>query len=264
MHTEDRDEARPVSRAFIETYAHTSTKLATTSSCRAPSASEQLQAARRVPCEASRWKLVYPPARARDAMPRSTVGAALSKQIAASGGWACAACDAVLPAAYEIDHIIPIADGGHDDRSNMQALCPNCHAAKTQTERIRRTAAAASRRRRGMYADRNDTFSNGIATCTLCLRRRRDGTPHPVCWTIEARCGRPPRIAPLDHYRRTSSRYAFPRKGGRNRSHAMTGRMTSVAKRGLGSISTARAPHHRLVAPAPSPVASPSPSGPRT
>ena len=31
----------------------------------------------------------------------------------------------------QVDHIIPLAQGGHDIPSNMIALCPNCHSAKT-------------------------------------------------------------------------------------------------------------------------------------
>ena len=34
---------------------------------------------------------------------------------------------------FEIDHIIPLEQGGKDERGNMQALCPACHIYKTST-----------------------------------------------------------------------------------------------------------------------------------
>lgn len=38
--------------------------------------------------------------------------------------------------AEEIDHIIPLSQGGTDDESNLQALCKACHKAKTRLERL--------------------------------------------------------------------------------------------------------------------------------
>ena len=48
----------------------------------------------------------------------------------------CVQCDArgVVRAATEIDHIVPLSRGGPDDDSNRQALCSECHAAKTAAE----------------------------------------------------------------------------------------------------------------------------------
>ena len=39
--------------------------------------------------------------------------------------------------ATERDHIVPLTEGGTDDRSNTQALCRDCHATKTQAEALR-------------------------------------------------------------------------------------------------------------------------------
>lgn len=39
--------------------------------------------------------------------------------------------------AVEVDHIIRLADGGTDDRSNKQGLCKPCHDLKTQAEHVR-------------------------------------------------------------------------------------------------------------------------------
>ncbi len=34
-------------------------------------------------------------------------------------------------AGYEVDHIVPLADGGSNETSNLQALCLMCHRVKT-------------------------------------------------------------------------------------------------------------------------------------
>lgn len=50
-------------------------------------------------------------------------------------------------AGYDIDHVLPLADGGSNDISNLQALCPSCHRVKTAREnrdRDRRIAASAA------------------------------------------------------------------------------------------------------------------------
>ena len=66
--------------------------------------------------------------------------------VAARAGWRCGHCKELLNSAYEIDHTIPLEDGGVDDiETNASALCSNCHARKTQTERIARVARARER-----------------------------------------------------------------------------------------------------------------------
>lgn len=35
------------------------------------------------------------------------------------------------------DHIVPKAEGGTDDESNLQTLCRTCHTAKTDKEKLR-------------------------------------------------------------------------------------------------------------------------------
>lgn len=47
-----------------------------------------------------------------------------------------------VASATEVDHIVPLSEGGSDDRSNKQALCGPCHSAKSAAER----AAARARR----------------------------------------------------------------------------------------------------------------------
>src|SRR5690625_3570785 len=36
--------------------------------------------------------------------------------------------------AEEVDHIVPVANEGTDDMENLQAICVECHQAKTATE----------------------------------------------------------------------------------------------------------------------------------
>jgi 5-methylcytosine-specific restriction protein A len=44
-----------------------------------------------------------------------------------------------IAAATQIDHVIPLWDGGLDDDSNRQGLCDDCHAKKTSDESARRS-----------------------------------------------------------------------------------------------------------------------------
>jgi 5-methylcytosine-specific restriction protein A len=48
----------------------------------------------------------------------------------------CRHCDklGIVTPSEEVDHIIPLSLGGGEDRSNKQALCKPCHAAKTARE----------------------------------------------------------------------------------------------------------------------------------
>lgn len=80
-------------------------------------------------------------------MPRRTWGASEQKRSAAAQEWKCAMCGCMLPAEFELDHIIPLFEGGKDCYlTNSQALCPNCHASKTQLESIRRRDLRAQKR----------------------------------------------------------------------------------------------------------------------
>ena len=56
--------------------------------------------------------------------------------VGSSQEWKCAICKQNLPSSYEVDHINPLWRGGEDILSNLQALCPNCHADKTLKERM--------------------------------------------------------------------------------------------------------------------------------
>ena len=55
-------------------------------------------------------------------------------RIAADQEWACAHCLRLLPALFHVDHIVPLHQQGTNRRSNLQALCPGCHALKCEDE----------------------------------------------------------------------------------------------------------------------------------
>lgn len=46
---------------------------------------------------------------------------------------------------YQIDHIIELRYGGTNDRSNLQALCPGCHATKTNNENTKNISNVKSK-----------------------------------------------------------------------------------------------------------------------
>tara|TARA_B100000674_G_scaffold489244_1_gene502880 strand:- start:1557 stop:1976 length:420 start_codon:yes stop_codon:yes gene_type:complete len=60
----------------------------------------------------------------------------LTKKIVASNQkWKCKHCDDTLDFTYEVDHIIPLYQGGTNQVENLQALCRNCHGRKTMLGR---------------------------------------------------------------------------------------------------------------------------------
>lgn len=55
--------------------------------------------------------------------------------IADESGNLCDSCHMTLETTFQIDHIVPLQAGGSNDPSNLHALCPNCHARKSSTEK---------------------------------------------------------------------------------------------------------------------------------
>lgn len=47
----------------------------------------------------------------------------------------------------ELDHIIPVAEGGTDGLDNLQWLCASCHAEKSRRESARGISRRVARRR---------------------------------------------------------------------------------------------------------------------
>jgi len=59
-------------------------------------------------------------------------------QIAASQEWKCKSCNNLFgkDLTFEIDHKIAWCRGGSTRKVNLQALCPNCHAKKSNQEKF--------------------------------------------------------------------------------------------------------------------------------
>lgn len=72
---------------------------------------------------------------------KRSLTAADKKRIAAKQNWKCKNCKHLLPVRHHIDHIKEFSGGGSDRESNLQALCPNCHAEKTEHDRHRKKQA---------------------------------------------------------------------------------------------------------------------------
>lgn len=47
----------------------------------------------------------------------------------------------------ELDHVVPVAEGGTDGLDNLQWLCPSCHAEKSRREAARGISRRVARRR---------------------------------------------------------------------------------------------------------------------
>ncbi len=58
----------------------------------------------------------------------------LRKQILERDRYTCCACRTISVMDIEVDHLIPISQGGTDDPSNLRAMCRRCHATKTARE----------------------------------------------------------------------------------------------------------------------------------
>ncbi len=75
-------------------------------------------------------------------------------------GSLCVKTDQLLPEVWELDHIIPLFLGGtnyynfenhNDENNNIHIICSNCHALKTQQEKI----AFYSNERNNKYPSKN-------------------------------------------------------------------------------------------------------------
>ena len=81
-----------------------------------------------------------------------------TKRVIASGQkWECAHCDSLLSAAFQVDHIKPLWDGGADEVVNLHCLCGSCHGLKTQRE-----AQERAEQRRGRVRKAQSDWEDGV------------------------------------------------------------------------------------------------------
>lgn len=60
----------------------------------------------------------------------------------------------MLPSSFDIDHIVPLHNGGTNEVRNLQALCPNCHRLKSLFEARQRADRSRERKtKKSRYFD---------------------------------------------------------------------------------------------------------------
>lgn len=67
---------------------------------------------------------------------KRTVSDTTKKMIASKQQWKCGICNQLLDETYEVDHIIPLYQGGSNNIDNLMALDPICHRKKTNKDRL--------------------------------------------------------------------------------------------------------------------------------
>lgn len=82
------------------------------------------------------WAPPPPPPRERRRHCRAVSGYR-KRYVAAGQKWMCAGrCGQLLPASFEVDHIVRLDRGGDNSVTNLVALCRNCHGHKTFLEML--------------------------------------------------------------------------------------------------------------------------------
>ena len=91
----------------------------------------------------------------------------------------CACCEMLLPPTFEIDHIVELRDGGLDEYSNLQALCPNCHSLKTRANTMKKDKVLGKE-----FTARSTMYeANAFAKFKCGITQKRKRTPINNAWT---------------------------------------------------------------------------------
>ena len=128
-------------------------------------------------------------------MPKRSFRDSHKKIVAARQAWTCAHCKQLLSSAYQVDHTIPLWEGGEDDISNAVAVCSNCHSLKTQEESIRRTDLARRKFEESVVSQevgsRKDIATSSrtgrTLECSHCGERRFSVFASHACKEVERR-----------------------------------------------------------------------------
>jgi len=58
---------------------------------------------------------------------KRSVSGLLKKKVGANQSWKCNRCSQILDETYEVNHIVPLEEGGSNSENNLEALCRTCH-----------------------------------------------------------------------------------------------------------------------------------------
>lgn len=64
------------------------------------------------------------------------VSFSLKQFVAYRDEYECRKCRDVVSLSFEIDHIVPLHNGGNNKANNLELLCSNCHAKKSYLENL--------------------------------------------------------------------------------------------------------------------------------
>ena len=70
---------------------------------------------------------------------RKRVTPFVAKSVGAKYKWRCAMCGELLGPDFEVDHIVPLSEGGSNDIANLQCLHKKCHLLKSSFEQRKRS-----------------------------------------------------------------------------------------------------------------------------
>lgn len=113
-------------------------------------------------------------------MPKRTLSEAHKKIVAAKNEWRCNVCRCILPPSFQIDHVVPLWQGGDDTIENSQSLCGTCHANKTQRESIERSRILREKRvalAKQKQMEYEDDVRKGNVVVPMVSKKRKT-TPH--------------------------------------------------------------------------------------
>ena len=93
-------------------------------------------------------KLVPASKRPKGSQKRKSFTEPFRRKIAIRQDWKCAnpdgECIKLDLEEYDVDHIIPLHQGGTNRQDNLQAICPACHRRKTEREACMQVEASGS------------------------------------------------------------------------------------------------------------------------
>ena len=67
-------------------------------------------------------------------VPRKSISPVMKWRLASNNGWKCGLCKKLLGDDAEVDHRVPLSNGGTNSMSNLQVVHSRCHARKTHLE----------------------------------------------------------------------------------------------------------------------------------